>query len=584
MKAKRQSVRVAVVTSPAVSPRPFPWHWVGAGVAALCLVFWAYGPALHGPFVFDDAGLPFSHPEFDSSLKAWIGSGARSLLLFSYWLNAQIDRDDPYSYHVVGVLIHTIASGLIFLIVRRLLEWSNSDPASRTLLAGFAGAVFLLHPVQTESVAYIAGRSESLSDMLAFASFTVFLYRRHSAIRWGESLAVLALFLAALLSKEQTMALPALLLFTDYWWNPGFSFSGIRANWRLYLTSALGALAGGIVIWRIVMAHAETAGFNLKDFTWYQYFFTQCRALFVYIGIFLWPSSLDADWDFPISRTLLDRGAVVGLAILITLAVLAWIYRRRFPLAAYGFFIYLLLMAPTSSFLPIQDAVAERRLYFSMLGLLLIAIDFMGRLRISHRALAGACAAVVLAAALATHARAEIWADPARLWEDTARKSPGKFRAHFQLGFAYYEQQRFEPAVEEFQKADHSRGIDPRLRYNMLIDWALSLDGLGRPALAIDKLREATALEPYSVHAYSQMGMIYAKQSQWEPALAALDKAQGLDDRFVMTYVYRGQILELTGQPAAAVQQFQRALAIDPSNQSAQRELARLGMAPGGGR
>ena len=518
--------------------------------------------------------------------RAWIGTGPRALLLFSYWLNAQIDRDDPYSYHVLSVLIHAVASGLIFLIVRRLLEWSKSNPATRTLLAGFAAAVFLLHPVQTESVAYLAGRSESLSDMLAFAAFAVFLYRKHAAIGWGESAAVLALFVAALLSKEQTMVLPVLLVLTDYWWNPGFSLAGIRGNWRIYLPSVAGGLVGAAVIWKVLL-NAETAGFHLKDFTWYQYFFTQCRALFLYIGMFLWPGSLNADWDFPISHTVFEHGAIFGLAALVLLAVAAWIYRRRFPLAAYGFFVYLLLMAPTSSFLKIQDPVAERRLYFSMLGLLLIAVDFLGRLKVNPRSLAYACAAVVLAAGLATHARAAIWGNPTRLWVDTAGKSPNKFRAHFQLGFAFYDQQHYAEAVAEFEKADRLPAADPRLRYNMLIDWALSLDGLGRSSEAIDKLREA-ALSERTAHVYSQIAMIYAEQRQWPPALEALDEAQKLDAGFPMTYVYRGKIFELTGQPAAAVRQFQRAIALapspgDPANQQAQQELLRLGNLPAGG-
>lgn len=584
-KAKKREQSRADAGVSARAARPFPWLWAAAA-AGLVALFWAYGPALHGPFVFDDASLPYGLPGFNPSLRAWIGGGMRGLLLFTYWLNAQIGQD-PFSYHVVNLLIHAIASGLIFLIVRRLLEWSNANPATRTLLAAFAAAVFLLHPVQTESVAYLAGRSESFSDMLAFAAFTVFLYRKHPAIQWGESAAVLLLFVAAALSKEQTLALPALLLLTDYWWNPGFSLAGIRGNWRLYLACVVGALVGGAIIWK-VLAGAQTAGFHLKDFTPLQYFFTECRALFVYVGIFLWPSGLNADWDFHASRTLFDRGAVFGLAVLVGLAALAWIYRRRFPLACYGYFVYLVLMAPTSSFLPIQDAVAERRLYFGMLGLLLIAVDFLGRLKVEVRWLAAGCTAVALACAAATYARAAIWGDPGRLWEDTARKSPGKFRAHFQLGFAHYDQQQYGPAVEEFEKAGSLPAPDPRLRYNLLVDWALSLDGLNRPQEALAKLREAAQIDK-TAHVYSQIGMIEAKQARWAQALEALDEAQRLDANYAMTYVYRGKIDELTGQPADAAGQFQRALSLapagDPAYEQARQEMERLRrLSPGGGR
>ena len=90
----------------------------------------------------------------------------------------------------------------------------------------------------------------------------------------------------------------------------------------------------------------------------------------------------------------------MGLVALLALVLLAWRYRRRFPLASYGFFVFLLLMAPTSSILPIKDPIAERRIYFSMLGLLLIVVDLLARVKWERRVLVGACAGVVLLAAI----------------------------------------------------------------------------------------------------------------------------------------------------------------------------------------
>src|SRR5206468_28185 len=162
-------------------------------------------------------------------------------------------------------------------------------------------------------------------------------------------------------------------------------------------------------------------------FTWYQYFFTQCRALFVYMGEFLFPVRLNADWDFPISRTVVDHGALFGLVALVALIALAWSYRNRFPLACFGFFLFLLLIAPTSSILPIQDPIAERRVYFAMPGLLLIVVDFLGRLRLTRRTLTAVCGIILALAAGATYARARVWGDNVALWQDTAAKSPNKF-------------------------------------------------------------------------------------------------------------------------------------------------------------
>src|SRR5580658_3680855 len=137
-----------------VTKRPVPqtaapsrWPIVAAVAAALIAVWWAYAPAFSGPFLFDDQTLPFALPAFADPLIIWIKSD-RPVLMFTYWMNARISGSDPYSYHVFNVVIHCITGAIVFLIVRRLLEWSGVETQKRDLLAAFSGALFLLHPVQ----------------------------------------------------------------------------------------------------------------------------------------------------------------------------------------------------------------------------------------------------------------------------------------------------------------------------------------------------------------------------------------------------------------------------------------------------
>jgi tetratricopeptide (TPR) repeat protein len=536
--------------------------------AALVAVWWAYAPALRGPFLFDDTVLPFALPSFSAPLSVWL-RGVRPALMFTYWMNSWISGSDTFSYHVLNVVFHCCTAGLVFFIVRRLLEWAGVMHSRRDLLAGFAAAIFLLHPIQTEAVAYLAGRSECLSVMLLYAAFAVFLYRPRAAISWRISAAVLGLFGLALLSKEHTVVLPALFLLTDYWWNPDSAFKAMRSNWRLYAPMAAGAVGGVAFFWQLIL-HSPSAGFGLKDLPWYQYLFTQFRALFVYPRLFLLPAGQDLDWDFPLSRTLLDHGSLVGLLALAALAGAAFYHRRRFPLATYGFFVYLLLMAPTSSVLPIKDPLAERRLYLSMLGLLLIVVDVLARVKVERRTLSCACAATALVAAFATHARASLWADPVLLWEDTTRKSPNKSRTHFQLAVAYTDAQRYDAAIAEFQKTAEIDKPD----YNLLIDWGLAYDAMNRPDDAVARLRQAAALEP-TAHVYSQIGMVYAKQRQYPQALEALAMAEKIDSGFAQTFNYRAKIRFQQNDYAAAIADYRRALALDPTLADAREELAR---------
>jgi tetratricopeptide (TPR) repeat protein len=561
--------------SPAAPPRARPRarHGLWAIPAALIAVFWAYSPAMRGPFLFDDNMLPFAIANVAAApLSLWL-KGVRPALMFTYWINARISGDDTFSYHALNVLIHCATAGLVYFIVRRLLEWARPADSRRPLLAGFAAAVFLLHPIQTEAVAYLAGRSESLSVMLAFAAFAIFLYRDKTEVSWGVASAVLALFGAALLAKEHTIALLPLLILTDYWWNPGFSLRGVRRNWRLYGLAAAAAVAGLAMFWSLIF-NSRSAGFGLKDFTWYQYFFTQCRALFVYPGEFLLPVRLTADWDFPISRTILDHGAIAGLVALLALAAAAWHFRRRFPLASYGFFAYLVLMAPTSSILPIQDLVAERRIYFSMLGLLLIALEPLSRLKANPKALAAVCAAVALLAACATYARAAVWGDSMLLWQDNVRKSPNKARGHENLAFQYYLQGSYDLAIPEFEAASR---LEPATQI-LLVNWALAYANMKQPARALEILREAAKLPPPAnnspAHVYTQIAVVYAQQSQWAPALDALATAEKLDAGAPEIYLYRGKVYLATGHPAEAIAQYQRVLAIDANYEEARRDLA----------
>jgi tetratricopeptide (TPR) repeat protein len=568
---KREAVRKRSAKEAVTAPADHAWGlwiWAAAIGAALAAVFWAYSPAVHGPFVFDDNFLPIAIANLATEpLANWM-RGVRPVLMLTYWANARASGSDPWSYHVVNVLIHCAATGLVFLVARRLLERAKVDGARRDALAGLGAVVFLLHPIQTEAVAYLAGRSEALSVMFALAAFAVFLCRKDGAISWGRSVAVLALFGAAVLSKEQTVALPALLLLTDWWWNPGARLRAIGRNWRLYAPMAAGAMLA-VFAFRGLILHATSAGFGMKGITWYEYFFTQCRALFVYMGEFVLPVRLTADWDFPISRSITEHGAIFGVLALVGLVAAAWIGRRRAPLAGYGFLAFLTLMAPTSSILPIADPIAERRIYFSMIGLLLVVLDGVSRLRIGARGIGVATAVLGVAAAGATYARAAVWADPVALWEDNVAKSPGKARGHYNLGFAYYAQGRPELAIREFEKTAQLEAATPEL----LLDWGLAYDALNRSEAALEKLRESAALKP-GAHVYSQIGMVYGKLSQWPEALAALEKARNLDPGFAETYVVLGKVYLLTNQVPAAVENYQRALALDPTLSDARHDLA----------
>ncbi|MEJ7609225.1 MAG: hypothetical protein WKF37_23870 [Bryobacteraceae bacterium] len=180
-------------TKTQIQPKVEWWHYALGFLALLFVAFEIYGPALKGEFIFDDSYLPFLVPTVaDGPLRGWLG--VRPLLMITYWFNYQSSGLDPYPYHAVNVLLHTINSVLVYLVVRKFLGMVSEVGWKRETLAIFSGLLFLLHPVQTEAVAYIVGRSETLSVLFFLLAFAAFLYRQSEDVTWGRAIVVLILF------------------------------------------------------------------------------------------------------------------------------------------------------------------------------------------------------------------------------------------------------------------------------------------------------------------------------------------------------------------------------------------------------
>jgi protein O-mannosyl-transferase len=546
------------------------WPHVLGGLALLLFVsFQLYSPALSAPFVFDDIYLPFLHPDMaDKPLRMW--ANVRPLTMATYYWNYHQVGTDPYWYHWFSVVLHAFNAGLVFLIVRKLLDFVGERPALRDTLAVFGALLFLAHPVQTESVAYVTSRSEVLSLFFFLGAYAIFLYRRATEITWPYVAAIMVMFGAAALSKEHVVVLPALLLLTDFFFNPGLSLSGIRKNWRLYLPIAAGGALAVAAVFRI-LARSDSAGFGMKEMTWYQYLFTQFRAILHYVQLFLFPVNQNVDHTFPVSRSIIDHGSIAYAAVLIGLGVAAWMYRRKFPLAAFGYFAYLILLAPTSSIVPIQDVFVERRLYLPFLCLVLITIDFVRRWRTSLVTMGTALGVLLVVFSGLTFGRAQLWSSPVELWRDSVSKSPEKSRPHFQLGYALYHDGRCAQALPHFESAAKYDKAD----YRLLVDWGLAADCASQPDVAVDKLKQAIALENQA-HAQSMLGMVYGKNGKFPESLAALAEAERLDPKFVMTYVYRGNVYMASGDANRATDEYRRALALDPNNEAAKASLANV--------
>jgi tetratricopeptide (TPR) repeat protein len=576
---KATKARAPIPTTRAT--RPISWELPVLAGAALIVAFLIYGPALNGPFLFDDRYLPFLDRHLiGRPFAAWL-IGLRPFVNLSFWLNAGMSGSDTWSYHALNIVLHAANSILVCAIARWFLRRVNTPADRLNLLATVAGALFLVHPLQTEAVAYVTSRSETLAVFFFYSGFALFLYRRNGGIRWLSSLGVLALFAAAQLTKEYAIVFPLLLLLTDWLFPEEQALSAlgtVKRNWRLYGLMAGGAAIGGVLIIRVLKT-TDSAGFHLKAAGPLQYFLTECRAIWGYLRLVLLPFGQNIDPDFPFSRGL-DPLAGAALLGLVALAAAAWFFRKQYTLAAFGFFATLLCLAPTSSFLPLSDPFAEHRMYLPMFGVILVALDFLRRWKAERSRLLGAASVALLLFAYLTYARSALWGDEIALWQNAVEGSPRKLRPHFQLAFSYYRAGRCANAMDEYQKAAQLKPPS----FELLQDWGEAADCAGDERQALALFRRAEGLQTNVGLVESQIGMVLAKQKRYDDALAELAKAQQQAPGLAAIYAYQGNIYFAQGEFAKAVDEFQHALQIDRENRMAIDGMVaarrRLGQSP----
>ena len=537
----KQSRAAAAVPAPR-----FPlWGYLLTCAALLYILFEVYGPALHGPFLFDDLFLPYA--KFQAShipFRTWLG--VRPILGLTFWTDFHLWGQNTFPYHAVNLLLHFTCGILLFFVFRKLLALSATAEPNRTILSVFGSVLFLFHPVQTEVAAYIASRSETLSLLFFAAAFCAFLYRRTAAINWRDVGVVLFLFLLALGSKEPAVTLPAILLLTDYFWNPGFTFAGIRANARLYVPLATVGIIGAILVLRYV-ASDPMIGFHIAGLGPGTYMLTESRVIFAYLSLFLFPHSQNVDYDVPLSHSLTEHGALFALAALLLLVIAAFLFRKVFPFAAYGFLAFLILLSPTSSFIPINDVMVERRLYLPFFALVLMLFEPLRRVRIRPLYFSAALGVVCCLAAYATWDRTHVWSSTLSLFEDAAQKSPGKVRVHVGYANALYHQGKCLQAIGEYNTANNLKSPDYILDYNM----AAAYDCANMPQDALKVVNQSIALAP-KANAYTLLAKILSEQGRLEEGLAASDTALTIEPNYIPALVIQGAIYASKGQVSQA--------------------------------
>jgi hypothetical protein len=419
-------------------------------VLAIALVWW---PTLPASFQFDDWNVIVNNSHVHS-LAAWWQSmpGIRPLLKLTYALNASLALE-PLGFRLVNVSIHAINATLVWWLLRErgLRAGLSAVDAQRAAL--LAALVFALHPVQTEAVTYISGRSSSLAACFCLLSVCCWVRRRPAACGFA--------FLAAVASKETALVLPlALALYS--------ADQPVRATLkRLAPLAVLSAIAVVIVLSLPRYRHLLTVSLDTRSIG--ENLLTQSHALLYLAGQLIRLFNGNADPQLPVVTDLnLTSGALCLLWTAVLVAALLNVRKR--PIGAFSVLWFLIWLAPTNSVLPRLDVANDRQLYLALIGpAWWVSVQFSTLFR-PRPALSGTVAMLMLVTLVyATSLRNRVYDTEVTFWQDAAVSNPTSARAANNLGMAYAAECRFDAAASEFKRSMQLDPADFRASINLML-------------------------------------------------------------------------------------------------------------------
>ncbi len=484
----------------------------------------AYSNSFSGVFLLDDIHEIVNNPSIRQIWPPWTalfggseaGGWMRPIVNGSLALNFAVSGIETWSYHAINLLIHLSAALVLFGILRRALK--------EDLTSFFISAVWMLHPVQTESVTYIIQRGESLVGLFYLLTLYFFIRQKRA---WSVVACVLGM-----MTKAVMITAPIAVLLYDAAFLSGSIRVAFRKNIRYYLTLFS---TWGIVVLLVSQAPptaTQSAGLASKDLTPVIYATIQLPVIFQYLKLAFWPASLCFDyWWIDWDRTPSDYLASLAVLCLLAFTIYGWAKGHR-KLAFLGAWFFLTL-APTSSFIPLADIIVEHRMYLALAAV--VSVFFLLVRRAPSRVMTMAGVLTMLIFSFLTFQRNTFYHGEEKMWRDVIEKRPGNARAHCNLG--------------------------------------LYLASKGREEEAVPFLEKTTDLDPEMVEAYDRLGIWYGQRGEVAKSERYFREALRWKPDDDVAHNNLGIVLHMRGKPDEAKRHFEEALRLNPKNESARNNL-----------
>jgi len=440
-----------------------------AALLLLGVSFALYANALTGDYVFDD-WTTFHNPRIRAKPLAELMHDYRPLRYLSYRLDAGILGDKPVAYHIFNTLYHGITAFVVFLLLRNLA-------GGGVALAG--ALLFVAHPVQTESVAYMSGRRDVLSTLLYLLGLLAWTRVRTSWLEFSPKrrarwlIPTLVLFALAFETKEMAITLPAVCFLYDVLIRPGRGSGRIRAAflWPRFLARGrriltppiygVGAAAAVAAILHVLQSGATHQGWWGGSVT--SNFATSAGLVLHYLGLVVFPLHLLGDHSFdayPLSSSFLEPKVLLSLAVIGAGIWVALRYRRRAPLVTFGLAWFFVTLLPVLQIKPFHELAADHFLYLPLVGFCLLGgLGFRWlRDRADPRVAWALLGAVLLAFSARTFVRNRDWKDSETFWSVTLEAAPRCARAEFNLGIVHARRAK-DARNDEARAAEYNEAV-----------------------------------------------------------------------------------------------------------------------------
>ena len=537
-------------------------------------------PALQSNFVnFDDNTYVYENPRVVAGLTRsgiiWAfthfhSSNWHPLTWLSHMLDCQLYRLHAGGHHFTSVLLHAVVAILLLIVLQEM--------TGAIWRAAFVAAVFAIHPLRVESVAWISERKDILCGL--FFMLTLAAYVQHArAPSVRRYLMVVLLYAFGLMCKPMLVSLPLVLLLIDYW--PLRRFTGPSSTRRLWIEKlpliGLAAMSCFVTFFAQRLAVASTDYIPLARRVG-----NAAVACMIYIVQMVWPLHLAPFYPHPADQDLAPGvinqlpawQIVLAVVAIIGISIAAVLWRKERPYVFTGWFWYLIMLGPVIGIVQVGlQAHADRYTYLPQIGLYVLVSWGVAHLIVRRRAgrliLTAAASILLMSLMLIARTQVRYWHDSETLWKHSLAVTEDNDLPHCGLGNVYFARGELDKALAEFRLALDLRPNSPYAHNGI----GFLLTKMGRLDEAVDHLNAAIRIFPIFPTAHRNLGNALMKKGQNTDAIKEFEYALALQPDDAPTHCNLATALLNQGQLNQAIAQYERAIELRPDQAEAYYDL-----------